>query len=110
MSTAFDEYVSRLLADRADALRRVAGTIRANLPPGYEEGMQYKMPAWYVPHRVYPAGCHADQDNDTARRPPGGAHAPVRVCMPERGRPILLMVRGVGAPMLREAARRPCPP
>ncbi len=60
MSTAFDEYVSRLPADRADALRRVADTIRANLPPGYEEGMQYKMPAWYVPHRVYPAGYHAD--------------------------------------------------
>ncbi len=58
--TSFEQYVSALPPERADAIRRVAAVIRANLPPGYEEGTQYKMPAWYVPHTRYPAGYHAD--------------------------------------------------
>ena len=34
--------------------------IRKNLPKGYEEGMQYGMIGYYVPHSVYPDGYHCD--------------------------------------------------
>ena len=34
--------------------------ILKNLDKDYEEGMQYGMIGYYVPHRVYPAGYHCD--------------------------------------------------
>lgn len=39
------------------AVRRV---ILKNLPCGYEEGMQYGMIGYYVPHSKYPSGYHCD--------------------------------------------------
>ena len=39
---------------------KVRATIRKNLNSGYEEGMQYGMIGFYVPHRVYPPGYHCD--------------------------------------------------
>jgi hypothetical protein len=44
-----DEYLASLPADRREAVSRVRETVRRNLPPGYEEGMQYGMIGWYVP-------------------------------------------------------------
>lgn len=35
-------------------------TILANLDKDYEEGIQYGMIGYYVPHRVYPPGYHCD--------------------------------------------------
>jgi hypothetical protein len=40
-----------------DALR---ATILQHLDPGIEEGMQYGMIGYYVPHSRYPAGYHCD--------------------------------------------------
>ncbi len=40
--------------------RGVRDTINANVPDGYEEGMQWGMIGWYVPHSRYPAGYHTD--------------------------------------------------
>ena len=34
--------------------------ILKNLPKGYEEGMQYGMIGYFVPHSVYPPGYHCD--------------------------------------------------
>ncbi len=31
-----------------------------NLPKGFEEGMQYGMIGYYVPHSIYPAGYHCN--------------------------------------------------
>lgn len=53
-------YLEALPEDRRAALSAVRDTINKNLPKGYAEGMQYKMPAWFVPHEVYPAGYHCD--------------------------------------------------
>ncbi len=33
-----------------------------NLPDGYEEGMQYGMIGYYVPHSLYPAGYHCSPE------------------------------------------------
>ncbi len=55
-----DEYLAELPDERCDAIRAVRTVILKNLPKGYEEGMQYGMIGYYVPHSVYPAGYHCD--------------------------------------------------
>jgi hypothetical protein len=55
-----DAYLAALPADRREALDALRAVINRNLPKGYEEGMQYGMPAWFVPHSAYPAGYHCD--------------------------------------------------
>jgi len=55
-----EEYLASLPEDRREALSAVRDAINAKLPPGYEEGMQYGMIGYYVPHRLYPDGYHTD--------------------------------------------------
>ena len=55
-----EQYLSALPADRRAALEAVRGVILANLDEDYEEGIQYGMIGYYVPHRVFPAGYHCD--------------------------------------------------
>lgn len=57
-----EEYLAELPADRRAALRTVRSVVLANLGEGYEEGMQYGMIGWFVPHRVYPPGYHCDPE------------------------------------------------
>jgi len=54
------EYLASLPADRRTAIEAVRGVILENLDKGYEEGMQYGMIGYYVPHRLFPAGYHCD--------------------------------------------------
>ena len=54
------EYLAELPADRRAALEAVRAAILENLAGGYEEGMQYGMIGYYVPHSIYPAGYHCD--------------------------------------------------
>ena len=55
-----DEYIASLPDDRRAAIQAVRDVIRKNLDRDYEEGMNYGMIGYYVPHRVYPAGYHCD--------------------------------------------------
>jgi hypothetical protein len=55
-----DAYIAALPPDRRDAIQAVRREINRCLPEGYEEGIQYGMIGWYVPHRIYPAGYHCD--------------------------------------------------
>ncbi len=55
-----DAYLSQLPPDRRAALETVRRVIRAHLDPDYEEGIQYGVIGYYVPHRVFPAGYHCD--------------------------------------------------
>jgi hypothetical protein len=59
-ATSVDEYVAELPAQRREALEAVRAVILRNLPAGYEEGMQYGMIGYFVPHSVYPPGYHCD--------------------------------------------------
>jgi hypothetical protein len=52
--TTIDEYLASLPEDRRVAISRVRETVNANLPAGYEEGLQYGMIGWYVPLSRYP--------------------------------------------------------
>jgi hypothetical protein len=54
------EYLANLPADRREALEAVRKVILANLDEDFEEGIQYGMIGYYVPHRVFPAGYHCD--------------------------------------------------
>ena len=55
-----DEYLASLPEDRRIAIERVRAVILRNLDEDYEEGMQYGMIGYYVPHSLYPAGYHCD--------------------------------------------------
>ena len=55
-----DAYLAGLSVERREALQEVRQTILGNLPKGYEEGIQYGMIGYYVPHKLYPSGYHAD--------------------------------------------------
>jgi hypothetical protein len=59
-ATTVSDYLASLPPDRRTAIEAVREVILANLDHDYEEGMQYGMIGYYVPHRVYPAGYHAD--------------------------------------------------
>ncbi|MEO0512453.1 MAG: DUF1801 domain-containing protein [Planctomycetota bacterium] len=56
----FEQFLSSLPEERRDAVAAVRKVINKNLPEGYGEGWQHGMPAWFVPHDVYPAGYHCD--------------------------------------------------
>jgi hypothetical protein len=59
-ATTVKAYLSELPEDRRKALEALRKVIRKNLDKGYEEGMQYGMIGYYVPHKVFPDGYHCD--------------------------------------------------
>lgn len=59
-ATTVTAYIASLPEDRRRAVGAVRKVIRANLDSGYEEGMQYGMIGYYVPHKLFPAGYHCD--------------------------------------------------
>jgi hypothetical protein len=54
------DYLASLPEDRRRAIDAVRAVIRKNLDKDYEEGMQYGMIGYYIPHRVFPPGYHCD--------------------------------------------------
>lgn len=58
--TTVQEYLESLPDDRRAVIESVRQEILANLPTGYEEGIQYGMIGYYVPHTIYPGGYHTD--------------------------------------------------
>lgn len=59
-ATTVAAYLASLPEDRRAAIAAVRDVIRKNLDADYEEGIQYGMIGYYVPHAVYPRGYHAD--------------------------------------------------
>lgn len=49
-----DAYIAEQPEDRRDALRKVRRILRESLAPGFEEGILYGMPSWYVPLSRHP--------------------------------------------------------
>lgn len=48
-ATSPEEMIAAAPPGRREALKAVVEVIRANLPAGYKEGIQYGMIGWYVP-------------------------------------------------------------
>ena len=59
-ATTVEQYLAELPEDRRKAIEAVRQVVLKNLDKDYEEGIQYGMIGYYVPHRVYPAGYHCD--------------------------------------------------
>ena len=59
-TTTVEALLAGLPEDRRKALKAVRAVILENLSPGYEEGIQYGMIGYYVPHSVFPPGYHTD--------------------------------------------------
>jgi hypothetical protein len=57
---AVQRYLAESPGGRRMAIEGVRAIILKNLNPVFEEGMQYGMIGYYVPHRVHPPGCHCD--------------------------------------------------
>jgi len=59
-ATTVKAYLAELPADRRTVIAAVRKMVLENLDSEYEEGMQYGMIGYYVPHSVYPPGYHCN--------------------------------------------------
>jgi hypothetical protein len=53
-----EEYINSLPEDRKVYMEKLRNVIVKNLPKGFQEGMNYGMMGYYVPHSIYPKGYH----------------------------------------------------
>lgn len=53
-----EDYINQVPEERRETLKKLRETIKKNLPKGFEEGIQYGMIGYYVPHETYPDGYH----------------------------------------------------
>ena len=58
--TTIGGYLATLPEDRRWAIEHLRRTILDNLGDGFQEGMQYGMIGYYVPHEIFPQGYHCD--------------------------------------------------
>ncbi len=55
-----EEYIAQVPEERQAIMEKLRNTIKNNLPKGFEEGMNYNLIGYYVPHSIYPSGYHCD--------------------------------------------------
>jgi hypothetical protein len=58
--SAVEGYLAALPPDRRAALEQVRDALAPHLHPELEEGLQYGMWSWFVPHARYAFGYHCD--------------------------------------------------
>lgn len=51
-------YIQQVPEERREALKKLRETITKHLPEGFQEGIQYGMIGYFVPHSIYPDGYH----------------------------------------------------
>ncbi|QCX37692.1 DUF1801 domain-containing protein [Aureibaculum algae] len=59
-ANSVEDYIDQLPEDRKEPLKKVRLVLLKNLPKGYEEGINYNMIGYYIPHSIYPNGYHCD--------------------------------------------------
>ena len=57
-----DEYINQLPEERKVVLLKLRAIINKNLPKGFVEQINYKMPGYVVPHSMYPGGYHCSPE------------------------------------------------
>ena len=57
-STSVADYIRQIPDERKPAFNALMDTFRTHLPEGFAEGLGYGMPAFVVPHSIYPDGYH----------------------------------------------------
>jgi uncharacterized protein YdhG (YjbR/CyaY superfamily) len=58
-----DEYYANLPEDRKATMLQLRKVLKKNLPKGFQEVMNYGMPGFVVPHKLYPAGYHCKPED-----------------------------------------------
>jgi uncharacterized protein YdhG (YjbR/CyaY superfamily) len=53
-----EDYINQVPEERQSVLQKLRAVINENLPDGFEEGIQYGMIGYFVPHNIYPGGYH----------------------------------------------------
>lgn len=53
-----EDYIDQVPEERKETLKKLRKTIKDNLPKGFEEGIQYGMIGYFVPHSIHPDGYH----------------------------------------------------
>ena len=56
------DYLDALSEDRKAAVTKLQQVIKSNLPDGFEEVINYNLPAFIVPHAIYPGGYHCSPE------------------------------------------------
>lgn len=60
-ATTVNEYIDSLSEiNRKEFVQKFRDSILNKLPEGFEEGMNYGMIGYYVPHSIYPKGYHCN--------------------------------------------------
>ncbi|MDX1772810.1 DUF1801 domain-containing protein [Oceanihabitans sediminis] len=59
-ASSAEDYINQIPEERQAVFKKLRNTIKENLPKDLEEGIQYGMIGYYVPHSVYPDGYHCD--------------------------------------------------
>ena len=59
-ASTVEEYLQKVASKRQEPMERLRALLRSNLPEGFEEVLSYGMPAFVVPHALYPKGYHCD--------------------------------------------------
>jgi uncharacterized protein YdhG (YjbR/CyaY superfamily) len=59
-ATTVDEYIARLPNDHREMIEALRKVILKNIDKPFEEGIQYGMLGYYLPHSVYPKGYHCN--------------------------------------------------
>jgi len=59
-ATSVDDYIDQIPEERKDYIKKLRNVILESLPKGFEEGINYNMIGYYVPHSKYPDGYHCD--------------------------------------------------
>jgi hypothetical protein len=56
-----EEYIEKVDdTSKQAAIIKLRDVIQKNIPEGFEEGMNYNMIGYYIPHSLYPSGYHCD--------------------------------------------------
>lgn len=59
-ASTVEEYISKVPKERQEVLQKLRNLIKESLPKGFEEGINYNMIGYYVPHSKYPDGYHCN--------------------------------------------------
>jgi uncharacterized protein YdhG (YjbR/CyaY superfamily) len=61
-ATSIEEYIAQIPEDRKPVFNELLTLLKTHLPSGYEECLSYGMPAFSVPHSLYPPGYHVSPE------------------------------------------------
>lgn len=59
-ATTIDDYIAELPEERKRIIQKLRNCIKSNISKGFQEGIQYGMIGYFVPHEIYPSGYHCN--------------------------------------------------